>query len=168
MNNTINSILNRHSSREFTEQEIRKEDLNLLMKCALQAPSARGIETTNIYCVSNKEQVQMLESLGAKEGKSDPFYHAPVIVIFTGNGGTDHDIRNASAAIENLLIAAESLGIGSCWIHQAVRLFNIESNKEVFFNLGIKENEQVMGAVILGYSPKMNPKTKDESHIHMI
>lgn len=168
MNETINSILNRHSTREFEKREIKTDDLDLLMKCALQAPSAKGVATTNIYCITSKSKVAELERMSEEEGKPDCFYSAPVIVLFTGNGGTDHDIRNASAAIENLLVASESMGIGSCWIHRACHLKEDGGHNDFFLSLGMKENEHLMGAVILGYSKQAAPKIKDNSLIHMI
>ncbi len=168
MNETITSILNRRSTRKFdVSQKVDSSLIELILEAALWAPCARGQETTGIYSIESEDKVEEMRKMIKEKDGNDSFYGAKVIILFTGRKDNLHDIRNASASIENAMIAAESLGISSCWIHRAC-LLNDEKYRDFFQAIGFMDNEEIMGSIILGYGEKTVTKGRNEAFIHHI
>ncbi|MCB9498538.1 MAG: nitroreductase family protein [Bacillales bacterium] len=168
MNETITSILNRRSTRKFdVSLKVDSSLIEQILEAALWAPCARGLETTGIYSIESIERVEEIRKMMEEKDGNDSFYGAKVIILFTGRKDNLHDIRNASSAIENAMIAAESLGVSSCWIHRAC-LLNDEKYHDFFKAIGFKDEEEIMGSVILGYGEKTITKGRNKSFIHRI
>ena len=95
--------------------------------------------------------------VGLKKRLSDPqfniFYNAPLLIFVSGAKST-YAVYDCSMAAQNMMLAAYSLGIGSCWIGTAVSTAN---NPTVKANLGVPEDHEVHAAIIFGY-PKGTPK----------
>jgi len=131
MNDVINAILTRRSVRAFEDRQIKKEDLDAILKCAAYAPSAMNtqnwhftaireaafIEKVNGWIVTEIKESgnpQLERILERSNGKI--FRNAPCVVIVSTERGDRYGVINAAAATQNMLLAAHSLGIGSCWI----------------------------------------------------
>lgn len=120
----IDFILKRHSCREFSKDEIlREEDLEILIEAMRWAPSAGNCQPWFFYVVFNKDIKKLLAHAAYQDFVSDA---ACVFVIcvepevsakYYGKRGRElYCIQDTAAAIENLLLAATSLGYGSCWV----------------------------------------------------
>lgn len=114
----VNTIFKRRSIRNYTDQEVEKEKLILLLKAAMAAPTAANRQPWEFIVVNDKERLNELRGT-LRAGQ----YNAPVAIVVCGNmklafSNQDKEIwtQDCSAAIENMLIAAVELGLGSVWI----------------------------------------------------
>lgn len=167
MNQTIGIIKSRRSIRSFYDRQIKQEELNSIIEAGMYAPSLQNQQPWHFTVIQNKQMIDMLnkELMDlAKGGCSESlkgylkntenfhvFYNAPTIIIVSGDEKIAVSQIDCAAATENMLIAAESLGIGSCWIGFIALLFNsdrIEAYKE---QLCIPKGFKPYHAIALGY-----------------
>ena len=81
----------------------------------------------------------------------DPFYGAPVVLIVLADKNIGTHIYDGSLVMGNLMLAAHSLGIGSCWIHRAKEEFSSPEGKEILREIGIDGEYEGIGHCVLGY-----------------
>lgn len=91
----------------------------------------------------------------------DPFYGAPVVLIVLADKTVPTHVYDGALVMENLMLAAQDLGIGSCWIHRAKEEFESEEGKEILKSLGIEGDYEGIGHCILGYPAKEPKKAAD-------
>ena len=161
MNETINTLINRRSCKKFKSQMVSEEDINLVIKAGEYAPNGKGAQSAIIIAITNKELRDKLSNLnreiaGMKEG-IDPFYNAPVVLVVLAKKSIGTHVYDGSLVIGNMLNAAASLGLGSCWIHRAKEEFESPIGQEILRGLGISEEYEGIGHCILGY-PDGNTK----------
>ena len=87
----------------------------------------------------------------AKKGGYVFSYNAPVLVIVANRKDYGNNMADCAVAIENMMIEANNLDLGSCWVNQLKWLNEDPGLLDYLYNLGLKENERVYGSVILGY-----------------
>jgi len=161
MNDVINTILNRRSVRSYQQKQITDEELQAILEAGKFAPSAMNQQLCRLVAVQNKEIMQkMSNACKAIMGREfDPFYHAPTIVLAFADESAIAPVQDASLAIENMMLAAASLGISSCWIHAVNTFFTQETGKEMKKELGVPENYMSVGSCVLGYNAGETPNT---------
>jgi nitroreductase len=112
MNDTISSIKKRRSHRAYLAKPIEKEILEEIIDCARLAPSAVNIQPWEFLVVTDKTMLRKISDI-ATYGKFIKNAAACIIVLCKES---DYYLEDGCAATENILVAAESLGIGSCWV----------------------------------------------------
>jgi nitroreductase len=119
MNETIDTILDRKSVRKFTDTPISKQQLTTLARAAMAAPTAVNRQPWEIIIVTEKA---LLKKLGAALPHAKMTTGAAAAFVICGNmertgEGLERDfwVQDCSAASENLLIAASSMGLGAVW-----------------------------------------------------
>ena len=156
MNETLKVLESRRSCRKFKNEMLREEDLNAIIAAGTYAPTGMNKQTPIIIAVTNKELRDKISEEnrkigGWKEG-FDPFYGAPVILIVLANKAECPTyIYDGSLVMGNLMNAAESLGIGSIWIHRAKEEFESDFGKKLLADLGVDGDFEGIGHVALGY-----------------
>lgn len=168
MNTVLNTIRNRRSVRAYKGEQIKEEELQLILDAALWAPSAHNSQPWHFTVVQDAELIQHMSDVSTREmakssipwiarmGQSGRgiFYNAPTVIVVAGKKEEFLDpIVDCSAAVQNLLLAAESLDIGSCWI--GLVQFFFEDEEEVK-QLGLPEGYEPFYAVCLGYKARPN------------
>ncbi|MFW5804118.1 MAG: nitroreductase family protein [bacterium] len=180
MNETMQTILNRRSIRTYSSRQIKDEELDLILKSALHAPSAHNQQPWHFTVITDKQIMKDLNQATKQEmlktenenlkkytenESFDIFYDAPLIIVISGNKSAIVPIIDCSAATENMLIAAESLGIGSCWIGLISHLFKSDKVEKYVNLLNIPENYEPYYAITLGYKAVKDkpaaPRNKD-------
>lgn len=157
MNETIKTLVSRRSCRKFIPGKMPSEsDLNEILKAGIYAPSGMGRQPVKIIVITNKELRDKISCengkiMGLKEGV-DPFYGAPVIMAVIADKSSSTYVYDGSLVIGNLLNAAESLGLGSIWIHRAKEEFEGDIGKNILKDLGIEGSWEGIGHVALGYA----------------
>lgn len=160
MNETIKNLTERRSCKSYLPEHITREELDAILAAGLQAPSGMNRQTARFVAVQDEETVALLSRLNASVmGMSnDPFYGAKdVVVVLAKKEGTY--LYDGSLAMGNLLNAAWSLGIGSCWIHRGKEVFESEEGKALLQKWGITEAVEGIGFCILGRPGKEKAKT---------
>lgn len=153
MNETMNSILNRRSTRKFLNQAIPQEELDLILQAALHAPSGRGLQTWQFTLVKNREKIRQLAAAISKE-MNRPGYtmYEPEVILIPSNAKDSHYGKEDDAcALENIFVAAHSLGIGSVWINQLQDICDSPLIRPILDSFGIPADHVVYGLAALGY-----------------
>ncbi|HSA07199.1 MAG TPA: nitroreductase family protein [Candidatus Gastranaerophilales bacterium] len=166
MNSTINAILNRRSVRSYSHKQIKNEELELILKAGLYAPSAHNQQPWHFTVIQDKKIIKNLnlaakqvmlelenESLKkyAEDEHFDIFYDVPTIIVISGEKSAIIPDIDCAAATQNMLLAAESLNIGSCWIGLVRHLFMIDKVGEYIKLFNIPEGFEPYYAITLGY-----------------
>lgn len=190
MYNVIETILTRRSIRSFLDKQIPLKNLQTILLAGSYAPTGMGMQSwkftaiqnknildkinkaikTAILTVSNDNKLYSYVNKFIKRAQDESYnflYNAPTYVIVSNLESNYNSMADSSLAIGNMMLAAHSMGIGSCWLNQLPRLSNIHEIKDLLIELEIPENHKVYGSVVFGY-PNEIPKVylrKDVSKI---
>ncbi len=173
MNEVLKNIEERRSIRKYKEDMIPKEIIEKIVEAGTYAPSGMGMQSSIIIAITNRSVRDKLSKLNAKimgrEGE-DPFYGAPVVIVVLAKKDVPTHVYDGSLVMENLMLAANSLGIGSCWIHRAKEEFETEEGKEILKTLGINPLEyEGIANCILGYKDEEgNLKPRKDNYAYYI
>lgn len=153
MNETIRSIIERRSIRSFSDRPVEMEKIEEIIKAGQYAPSGMNRQERIFIVVTDREKRDELSRVNASVmGRdADPFYGAPVVIIVAYKKGSFTGIYDASASIENMLIAAESLSLGSCWVFRAKEELESEWGKKLLSSLSLEDEYVGVGNVAVGY-----------------
>jgi nitroreductase len=126
------------------------------------AATGRNRQSPIILAVSNKETRDKLSKLNAKilGMDGDPFYGAPVVLVVLADKSVNTRVYDGSIVMANMMLAAHSLGLGSCWIHRAKETFELPEGKEILSSLGIEGEYEGIGNCILGYADGTLPQAR--------
>ena len=162
MNETIQNIISRRSVKKYLDKPVPEELVEQVVKAGTYAPSGMNKQSAIILAVTNKEMRDRLSdinleivkgrNLTTSSGHNDPFYGAPVVLVVLAKKEIGTRIYDGSLVMENMMVAAQSLGLASCWIHRAKETFETEEGKQILRQLGITEEYEGIGNCILGYA----------------
>ena len=179
-NEALKNIFTRHSVREFTGEAVKKEDLLTILKAAMSAPSAVNRQPWSFIVVTEREILdalceklpfaKMLSKAGAAIvvcGLPDKLKLLSLVVkVVAGTSLGDHWITDCSAASENILLSAHSLGYGAVWTAVFPDEKRIKEAREI---LGIPENIIPLNVIPIGGPVNKNQPPTDtfkEKNIH--
>ena len=172
MNETLKTILNRRSIRSYKQDQIKEAELQTIIEAGKFAPSAMNQQPWHFVVVQNKEMLQKINDTckvvfansdnehikaRAKAGNSSAFYNAPTFIIVFGDEKAAAPLNDGTLALGNMFLAAESLGIGSCWIHAMSFVFAAEEGNTLKQDLGVPEGYISIGAAAFGYKASDSP-----------
>ncbi len=154
MNQTMEMILSRRSIRKFQDRPIPEEDIRQIVDAALHAPSAMGRQTWKFTVVMNREKIRELaRATGEVLGREGYDMYCPQVLIIPSNLETSPFGREDNAcALENMFLAAHSLGIGSVWINQLQGICHEPRIRSILKKLQIPDDHVVYGMAALGYA----------------
>ena len=162
MNQTINDIITRRSVKKYIDKPVPIELVEAVVKAGTYAPSGMNMQSPMIIAVTDKKMRDRLSrinleivvgrNLTTSSGHNDPFYGAPVVLVVLARKDIGTHVYDGSLVMENMMIAANSLGLGSCWIHRAKETFETEEGKQILRELGITDEYEGIGNCILGYA----------------
>lgn len=140
----------RRSVRGYKPDMIRKEDLDMIIEAGTYAATGMGMQSPIIVAVTDKATRDQLSAMNAKimGTDTDPFYGAPVVLIVLADKARPTYLYDGSLVMGNLMNAAHSLGIGSCWIHRAKEEFESEEGKALLKN---GESKETMKESVIAY-----------------
>lgn len=161
MSNTIKDIITRRSVKKYLDRPVDMEIVEQIVEAGIYAPSGMNMQSPIILAVTNKKMrdrlsrmnldVLIKNNMKASSGHADPFYGAPVVLVVLAKKSVGTHVYDGSLVMENMMIAAHSLGLGSCWIHRAKEVFETEEGKKLLLDLGISDEYEGIGNCIVGY-----------------
>lgn len=156
---TLETIKTRRSTRKYKSDPVPQELLDKIIEAGLYAPSGMGRQTTIILAVTDKAMRDKLSAMNAKimGTDSDPFYGAPAVLVVLAKKDCPTGVYDGSLVMQNLMLAAHELGLGSCWIHRAKEEFELPEGKEILKSFGIDEAYEGIGHCIVGYADGDTP-----------
>lgn len=153
MNQVIETLLARRSTRSFEDKQITKEELDTIVKVGLHAPTGMNRQPWHFVVIQDKQLLNELEvecsKLTQREGN---IYGAPTLIIVYVDMSVSTPIEDGSLAIGNMYHAANALGIGACWINSLRRVCKTEVGMTLSTNWNIPEGYEAMGSIALGYA----------------
>ena len=158
-------IKTRRSMRQFTDELLSGDDVKLLLRAGLMAPSSKGLHSYEFVVVEDKEMLTALSQ--CKQVGSDFLAGAPLaIVVLADPAVSDVWIEDASVAAANILLQAEDLGLGACWIQVRNRYTADERSTEQVVKslLGIPEERGVVCIIAVGHKG-MERKPQNEDRL---
>lgn len=165
----VEAIKGRRSVRKFKDSTVEKEIIEKLLNAAQMAPSAGNLQARDFIVVSNKMTKQKLKEAALGQSFIE---QAPVVIVAVANierssriyrsRGELYAIQDATAGVENLLLAAHSLGLAACW----VGAFDENAVREV---LGIPHRTRPVAIIPVGYAdekPAAPPRMGLDKVVH--
>lgn len=166
MNQTISLIQERRSIRTFRPEQIKEDELQAILSTAICAPTSVNQQKYHFTILQNKDvitkinnsikdrmrksHIEFLRNQAAQPNYA-PLHHAPTVIFVTSAADAEYPTIDCALATENMVIAAQSLGIASCVTTSSFFLFDSEAGKEVRKDLGIPEDDIYVIALALGY-----------------
>ena len=143
------ALLNRRSIRKYKDQKISKENINSILKAAMYAPSAMNLQAWQFIVIDKNE---ILTETVNSIPYAEILKQSAAAIIVCGDSEIEKNeswlLQNCSASIQNILLAAHGLGIGSCWI--AIHgMDDVYKNIKTQFKL--PENIVPVSLISLGY-----------------
>lgn len=174
MNETLKVLETRRSCRNFKPDMLGEDELKAILRAGTYAATGMGKQSPVIIAVTDKKLRDELSDENRRIGGwpvgFDPFYGAPVVLIVLANKEVPTYVYDGSLVMGNLMNAAESLGVGSIWIHRAKEEFESEFGKNILKKLGIEGEYEGIGHCALGYAaePAKEPAPRKEDYIFCI
>lgn len=172
MNETVKTLVERRSVRKFKDEQIKDDELEIILEAGMYAPTGRGAQSPIMVVVQDKETIEKLSKMNAAVmGKDiDPFYGAPTVVVVLTARDSHTGVEDASLVMGNLMNAAYSIGVNSCWIHRAKEVFDSEEGKALLKEWGIEGDYLGVGHCLLGYCDGPLPKARPrkENYVYYV
>ena len=156
-------LLTRRSVRKYSDRPVEDEKLDKVLTAGLYAPTGMNNQAPVMVAVRDKETRDKLSRMNAAAmgASGDPFYGAPCVIVVLSDPERMTWVEDGSLVLGNLMNAAHSLGLGSCWIHRAKECFDTPEGKALLRAWGVPENYRGVGNCILGYAaeePEAKPR----------
>lgn len=151
--------------RQFTDELLSGDDVKLLLRAGLMAPSSKGLHSYEFVVVEDKQVLAALSQ--CKKVGSDFLAGAPLaIVVLADPSKSDVWIEDASVAATHILLQAEDLGLGACWIQLRERYSADERSSEQIVKslLGIPEGMRAVCMIAVGHKG-MERKPQNEDRL---
>ena len=154
-------LLTRRSVRKYTDRQVEDALLDKVLTAGLYAPTGMNNQAPVMVAVRDKETRDKLSRMNAAVmgASGDPFYGAPCVIVVLTDPEKMTWVEDGSLVLGNLMNAAHSLGLGSCWIHRARECFDTPEGKALLKKWGVPESYRGVGNCILGYAAE-EPATK--------
>jgi nitroreductase len=150
----LEAIMSRRSIRKYKDKKIPDETIAILLKAAMNAPSAHNRQPWHFIVVDDRETLKKVPEYHQYSKMLETASHAIVVLGDSKLQETDFWIHDCSAATENILIAANALGLGAVWLGVHPNKELIEGTKKLF---NVPENVTPLGFISLGYPDETKP-----------
>lgn len=177
--NTYESIITKRSTRKYLDKEVSQELLEKIIETGIYAPSGGNSQSNHFLVIQNKKiidhlvkmverafsQMEITENMYrslqnsinlSKKGGYVFCYNAPVLIIVANKKDYGNNQADCALALENMMLEANELDLGSCYINQLKWLNENQKILSYLQSLGMNEDERVYGSLIVGY-----PDTND-------
>ncbi len=165
MNSIIEAMKNRRSVRKFRPDMPERKVIDEIIEAGLYAASGRNFQGVRIIAVTDRakrdEISEMNRKIGGWDEGFDPFYGAPAMLIVLADKSRTTYLYDGSLVMGNLMLAAHSLGLGSCWIHRAKEEFETDQGRKIISSLGFEGEWEGIGHCALGYPEGELPGTPE-------
>ena len=171
-NETIETIMERRSIRKYKPETVARETLEKIMECGINAPNGQNKQSWEVRVVDNpvvmdEIKAVMAEAYGDKaEMAVGCFRGAPVMVFIARDLNYDFSAYDCGLLAENIMLSAQSLGVGSICLGSPVRFINDNpACAPILERLGFSEGYEFCLCVGLGYAdeaPEAKPRMKEK------
>lgn len=161
-NEAIQNMLTRRSIRAFQETPVEREKIETILKCATYAPSAMNRQTWHFSAVLSAEKIQRLaKAMGKALGNPEYNMYKPAALIIPSN--EEGKAADNACAMQNILLAAHSLGVASVWINQLKDVHDDPEVRAILTEFGVPQEHIIYGVAALGYAAG-DPRPADKKY----
>jgi nitroreductase len=165
-NPTIDTILSRRSIRKFESRPVEEDKIALILKCGQFAPSAQNKQSWHFTVVTNRDVLNRISAENKKilidspeeffrkmaaDPNYDSFRGSPMAIIISGEKSDNKAVVDCANAVENMALAAHSLGLGCCYLVSFRVALEAPENAHLVKELGIPEGFAPLLGLSLGY-----------------
>ena len=176
----LQTILTRRSTRKFLQKEVEEDLLNQIIEAGRHAPTGGNSQSAELLIITRRDLLNQLalqakESfskmeiyegmyrskknaiMASKNGNYIFHYNAPVVIVLTNLKSYSNNMADCSCIAENMMIAANALDLGACWINQLHWLSDDPDIREILKPYGLSDDRTICCCLALGY-----PDTEDK------
>jgi len=174
MNDIFEVLARRRSVRNFRQDPVEQETLEKIIAAGRMAASGGNNHTTHLLVIQNHAFLRTLRELVeqafadmeitedmyrsmqnsvrlSKQGGYEFYYQAPMLIVTANRRGYTNALVDSACVLENMMLAATALGVGSCWINQLHWLDDDPAIRGALEAVGLRADETITGGVALGY-----------------
>lgn len=171
----LDFIKSRRSTRKFKNEMVPEELVEQVVEAGRYAPSGGNSQSTHFIVIENKEVLDKLAELAktefakmeitadtykslvhsinaSKNGNYIFHYNCPVLIVTANKKNYGNNIADCACALENMMLMANSLDLGSVWINQLKWLNENPVLLAAMREIGLADDERVYGALAIGYA----------------
>ena len=168
-------IQSRRSTRKYQKRAVAPELVKTIVEAGRYAPSGGNSQSTHFFVITDRAVLAELAALvkaefmkmevspgmyrslanaiNASKGESYVFhYNAPALIVTANQKDYGNNMADCACALENMMLMANALDLGSCWINQLRWLNESEAVNAFFAKYGLSPDERIYGAVSIGYA----------------
>ena len=168
-------IKSRRSTRKYLGRAVEQEKVEQVVEAGRFAPTGGNMQNTHFLVIRRPEALERLADLArqefakmeetpdmykslrsavqrSKEGNYVFTFHAPVLIMTASKKGYPNGMANCACALENMMLMANALDLGSCWVNQLRWLNDNPLLTEALREMGLEADELVYGGMVLGYA----------------
>ena len=163
-NAVLKNLQERRSIRKYLPKQVDEEQLQAILQAGMFAPTGRGLQSPVMIVVQDQEVREKLRKMNASvmgNPDMDPFYGAPTIIVVLADKTVSTCVEDGSLVMGNLMNAAYSVGVDSCWIQRAREEFESEEGKALLKEWGVEGDYIGIGHCILGYRDCESPVARE-------
>ena len=172
--NTLEAIKTRRSTRKFKARPVEMEKLQQIVEAGRFGPTGGNAQGNHFFVISKIETLMVLKELVqnafakmelrddlykslknsitlSRKGHYSFSYNAPVLIVVANKKDYGNNMADVACAVENMMLAANELDLGSCYINQLKWLNEDSSIRGYLATLGLKDDERVYASVAIGY-----------------
>ncbi len=173
--NVIEAIKTRRSTRKFKARAVEMEKLQQIVEAGRFGPTGGNAQDNHFFVISNATALMMLKDMVqtafakmelrddlykslknsimlSQKGNYSFSYNAPVLIVVANKKDYGNNMADVACAVENMMLAANELDLGSCYINQLKWLNEDPSIRGYLGTLGLKDDERVYASVAIGYA----------------
>ena len=173
--NVIEAIKTRRSTRKFKARAVEMEKLQQIVEAGRFGPTGGNAQGNHFFVISNATALMMLKDMVqtafakmelrddlykslnssimlSQKGNYSFSYNAPVLIVVANKKDYGNNMADVACAVENMMLAANELDLGSCYINQLKWLNEEPSIRGYLGTLGLKDDERVYASVAIGYA----------------
>ena len=173
--NVIEAIKTRRSTRKFKARPVEMEKLLQIVEAGRFGPTGGNAQGNHFFVITNATALMMLKDMVqtafakmelrddlykslknsimlSQKGNYSFSYNAPVLIVVANMKDYGNNMADVACAVENMMLAANELDLGSCYINQLKWLNEDPSIRGYLGTFGLKDDERVYASVAIGYA----------------
>lgn len=173
-NEVVEAIKSRRSIRSYKPEQVNQAQLDTIIDCAINAPSALNKQSWEVRVIQNADLLSRINNNFVEKAKGknlqgsaarsqEPgfsvFHGAPTLIIVGRDKSNTFSLIDCGLLAQNILLSAESMNIGTCTIGSVAGIFNDPDGKEFLKEINMPETHEVAFGIALGYKNE-NPDAK--------
>ena len=171
-NQVVETIMARRSIRKYKSQPVEDEKMQEIIKCGINAPNGKHLESWQVRIVNTPELMEELNKgynaylkKNGRKREMHPSYGAPVLIFIAYDDSYDLSQVDCGLLGANMILTAESLGLGTCCLGGLARYLNSPDAADMLKRLDLPSSHHLLYAISLGYPdehPAAKPRTIDK------